>query len=93
MKGEAWAVIGNRFKAKQIIDSKVLKVYALHRDKAHTLLKTHRDVDEAFKNNKRMGVPILWDDEAVDYKKAIELKELGYEVELELSCKLVIKNK
>lgn len=42
--------------------------------------------------NKKVGIKVEADLSFTEYKQAIALKELGYEVDLELSCRIVIKH-
>ena len=84
--GKAWVIITNKQTARDIYKDKLFKLYFVP---SGTPLRKESDLD----SKKKIGIKVQWNNNAFVYKDALHLKQLGYDMELELSCRLVLSNK
>jgi hypothetical protein len=82
---KAWVVVTNKLKAKEIFNTKIFKLYFI----TSGLPVREKDLD----TKKKIGIKVEWNNENLQYKEAIHLKSLGYNVSLELSCRVILSNK
>lgn len=83
---KAWVVINDKQKAQEIFESRLFKLYLIP---SGVPIRRLADLN----TNKKIGIPAQWGNEPLQYKEALHLRELGYNVELEVSCRLVLSNK
>lgn len=83
---KAWVVINDKAKAREIYEAKLFKLCFIP---SGAPLRSLLDL----KSKKKIGIKVQWNNEPLLYKEAMHLKELGYDLELELSCRLVLSHK
>lgn len=83
---KAWVIITSKQTAKDIYRDKLFKLYFVP---SGILLRKESDLD----SKKKIGIKVQWNNEPFVYKDALHLKQMGYNLELELSCRLVLSNK
>ena len=84
--GKAWVIITSKQTAMDIYRDKLFDLYLVP---SGMPIKREADLN----TKKKIGIKVQWKNEPFQYKEALHLKGLGYNMELELSCRLVLSNK